>query len=91
MVNVQFAYAEQFEIDLIMEHLKNNFPDYFDAVSKRKAKETQEYNETLKNKGEFFSWQTPKKILKGIDDTVFHDGGADAVTELCFPCNVFVG
>lgn len=26
MVNVQFAYAEQFEIDLIMEHLKNNFP-----------------------------------------------------------------
>jgi hypothetical protein len=52
-------------------YVKNNFPDYFDAVSKRKAKETQEYNETLKNKGEFFSWQTPKKILKGIDDTVF--------------------
>lgn len=60
--------TSQQELDL---YIKDNFPNYADAVSKRKKKESDEYQETLRNKGEFFSWQTPKKVLKGVYDTTF--------------------
>jgi len=56
---------------LFDSYIYSNFPAYNKATSERKEKEAKEYKEYKENKGEFFSWQTGRNILKGIDNTLF--------------------
>lgn len=66
--NVEKKSIDQNTFD---SYIQSNFPAYYKATSERKEKEAKEYKEYKQNKGEFFSWQTGRNILKGMDNTLF--------------------
>jgi len=52
------------------DYIKDTFPTYAKSIEERKIKEKEQWEETKKNKGDFFSWQTLKKIGSGLSETI---------------------
>jgi hypothetical protein len=52
------------------KYIEKTFPVYSKSLKERKNKEKEEWEETKKNKADFFSWQTVKKIGSGVSETL---------------------
>jgi phosphohistidine swiveling domain-containing protein len=52
------------------KYIEETFPIYTKNLKERKNKEKEEWEETKENKGNFFSWQTVKKIGAGFQETI---------------------